>query len=66
LAPAYRAEAAERARQIAPILAEPRCAGLSACKMAAELMARNVPTPDGDKWHAVTVLRELDRLPAAG
>jgi hypothetical protein len=40
LAPAYRAEARERARRIAPILTELRCAGLSARKMAAELMAR--------------------------
>jgi DNA invertase Pin-like site-specific DNA recombinase len=66
LAPAYRAEARERARQIAPILAELRCAGLSARKMAAELTARNVPTPNGGRWHAVTVLRALDRLAASG
>jgi hypothetical protein len=34
--------------------------------MAAELMARNVPTPNGGRWHAATVLRALDRLPASG
>jgi hypothetical protein len=30
--------------------------------MAAELMARGVPTPNGGRWHATTVLRALDRL----
>src|SRR5215472_3421873 len=55
LAPAYRAEAAERARAIAPILAELRCAGLSARQMAAALMARNVPTANGGRWHAASV-----------
>jgi hypothetical protein len=56
----------ERARRIAPILAELRCAGLSARQMAAELMARNIATPNGGRWHAATVLRALDRLPASG
>jgi hypothetical protein len=56
----------ERARRIAPILAELRCAGLSARRMAAELTARNVPTANGGKWHAASVLRALDRLPASG
>jgi hypothetical protein len=65
LAPAYRAEAVERARQIAPLLAELKCAGLSARKMAAELTARNVPTPNGGRWHAASVLRALDQLPVA-
>jgi len=37
---------------------------MSARRMAAELMARNVPTPTGGKWHRATVLRALDRLPA--
>jgi hypothetical protein len=32
----------------------------------AELMARNVPTPSGGRWHAATVLRALDRLPTSG
>jgi hypothetical protein len=26
-----------------------------------ELMARNVPTPNGGKWHAACVLRALGR-----
>jgi hypothetical protein len=34
--------------------------------MAKELMARGVPTANGKRWHAATVLRALDRLPAAG
>jgi DNA invertase Pin-like site-specific DNA recombinase len=53
LAPAYRAEAIERARQLAPVLAELRAAGMSARQMAAELTARGIPTPDGGRWQAV-------------
>jgi DNA invertase Pin-like site-specific DNA recombinase len=57
LAPAYRAEAAERARKLAPLLA----AGMSARQMAAELTARGILTPTGARWHAQTVLRVLGR-----
>src|SRR5215472_6341518 len=46
------AAAFQRARRIARILAELRCAGMSARRMAAELMARSVPTPNGGQWHA--------------
>jgi DNA invertase Pin-like site-specific DNA recombinase len=61
LAPAYRAAAMERARQLAPVLAELKSAGLSARRMAAELTARGVPTPNGAKWHGQTVRRMIDR-----
>jgi IS5 family transposase len=61
LAPAYRAEAAERARQLAPILAELKSAGLSARRMAGELTARGIATPSGGRWHAQTILRMIDR-----
>src|SRR5436189_2384678 len=44
LAPAYRAAAVERARKLAPLLAELKGAGMSARRMAAELTARGVPT----------------------
>jgi DNA invertase Pin-like site-specific DNA recombinase len=43
LAPAYRAAAVERARDLAPILAEFQSAGLSARQIAAELTARGIP-----------------------
>jgi DNA invertase Pin-like site-specific DNA recombinase len=61
LAPAYRAEAMARARQLAPVLSEMKKAGLSARQMATELTARGVPTPNGGRWHGQTVIRMLDR-----
>jgi DNA invertase Pin-like site-specific DNA recombinase len=62
LAPAYRAEAIERARQLAPLLAELKNAGMSARQMAVQLTARGIPTPTGARWHAQTVIRMLDRV----
>jgi DNA invertase Pin-like site-specific DNA recombinase len=56
-----RAQAIERARQLAPVLAELRGAGMSARQMAAELTARKIATPSGGRWHAQTVLRIIDR-----
>jgi DNA invertase Pin-like site-specific DNA recombinase len=61
LAPAYRAEAVERARQLAPLLTELKGAGMSARQMAVELTARGILTPTGARWHAQTVLRTLAR-----
>jgi DNA invertase Pin-like site-specific DNA recombinase len=61
LAPAYRAAAMERARQLAPVLAELKDAGMSARKMAAELTVRGIPTPNGGRWHGQTVRRILER-----
>ena len=61
LAPAYRAEAVERARQLAPVLAELKDAGMSARRIAAELTARSIATPNGGRWHAQTVLRMMYR-----
>jgi DNA invertase Pin-like site-specific DNA recombinase len=60
LAPAYRAEAIERARQLAPLLAELKSAGMSARQMAAQLTARDIPTLTGARWHAQTVIRMLE------
>jgi DNA invertase Pin-like site-specific DNA recombinase len=65
LAPAHRAEAVERARQLAPMLAELKIAGMSARRMAAELTARRVATPSGGRWHAQSVLRMVDRVRCA-
>jgi hypothetical protein len=61
LAPVYRAEAAERARQLAPLLVELKGAGMSARQMASELTARRIATPNGARWHAQTILRMIDR-----
>jgi DNA invertase Pin-like site-specific DNA recombinase len=55
-----RDEAKERAEQLRPVFAE--LAGMSQRKMAAELNAREIPTPAGGQWHAVTVKRVLSRL----
>ena len=60
LAPANRAEAIERARQLAPVLAELKSAGMSARQMARELTARGIATPSGGRWHAQSVLRMVD------
>jgi len=61
LAPANRAAAIERARQLAPMLAELKRAGMSARQMAAGLAARGIATPNGRRWHAQTVLRMMER-----
>jgi DNA invertase Pin-like site-specific DNA recombinase len=61
LAPTYRAEAMERARELAPVLAELRGAGMSARRIAVELAARGIATPSGGRWHAQSVLRMIDR-----
>ena len=50
LAPAYRAEAVQRARQHAPVLTEMKSARLSARQMAAELTLRGIQTPTGARW----------------
>jgi DNA invertase Pin-like site-specific DNA recombinase len=52
--------ALDRAEQLRPVFAE--LAGLSARKIAAELNARNIATPAGGRWHAVTVQRVRSRL----
>jgi DNA invertase Pin-like site-specific DNA recombinase len=57
---ANRDQARARAEQLRPMLAE--LANLSQAKMAAELNARSIPTPEGGQWHAVTVKRVLSRL----
>lgn len=52
--------AAERAQALRPVLAE--LVHLSLREQAAELNRRDVPTPAGGKWHAVTVKRVRSRL----
>lgn len=61
LAPKYRAEAVERARQLAPMLRVFKQDGLSARQIAARLTERNIPTVAGGRWHPQTVLRVMER-----
>lgn len=60
LAAANRAAALERAQALRPILAG--LSELSATGAAAKLNARDVPTPAGGRWHAMTVIRLRRRL----
>jgi DNA invertase Pin-like site-specific DNA recombinase len=64
LAPLYRAKAIQEAKVLSPILVELKGKGLSARQIATELAARSVPTANGGKWHAQTVLRTMRRLPS--
>jgi DNA invertase Pin-like site-specific DNA recombinase len=60
IAPANRAEAIERAKDLAPLVAEIMSTGVvSACGIARELSARGVK----GRWRAKSVLTMLDRLP---
>jgi DNA invertase Pin-like site-specific DNA recombinase len=52
--------AKERAQALLPILAELN--GMSARAIATQLNVRNVPTPNGGPWYAVTVIRVQRRL----
>jgi DNA invertase Pin-like site-specific DNA recombinase len=54
--------AAERAEALRPVFT--KLAALSANKAAAELNARQVPTPTGSPWSALTVIRVRARLAA--
>jgi DNA invertase Pin-like site-specific DNA recombinase len=57
--------AARQAADIMPIIAEIQNAGSSSLReIAAELNARNIPTPRGSVWSAVQVRRALNRLAA--
>ena len=55
-----RAEAQARADALRPVFTE--LAGLSANAIAVELNTRAVPTPNGGRWHALTVIRVQKRL----
>jgi DNA invertase Pin-like site-specific DNA recombinase len=58
-----RDEAVARAEALRPILTE--FAGLSARAIAVELNRREVPTPTGSPWSAMTVIRVQRRLQAS-
>ncbi len=62
LAPAYRAQAVERAQALVPVVAEIRAAGASSLReIAAGLNARGLLTPKGGQWSAMQVKRVLER-----
>ena len=60
LAPKYRKEAIQRAKQLAPIIRELR--GYSLSRIAAELNKRKVTTPRGGRWDHSSVRNVLQRL----
>ena len=57
-----KAAAVERAKALAPLFDE--LAGRSAREIARILNERNVATPTGKPWSAMTVIRVRDRLAA--
>jgi DNA invertase Pin-like site-specific DNA recombinase len=65
LAPKYREEARQRAKQLHPVIAELQGKGLSLAKIAAELNKRKVPTPRRGRWDHSSVRNVLNRLQAA-
>ncbi len=63
LAPAYRAEAVERAQALAPVVAEVRAGGASSLRaIAAGLNMRGIATAQGKPWSAMQVKRVLERV----
>ncbi len=64
LAPKYREEARQRAKQLEPVITELKGEGLSLAKMAAELNKRKVPTPRGGRWDHSSVRNVMRRLAA--
>jgi DNA invertase Pin-like site-specific DNA recombinase len=63
LAPAYRAEAVERALALAPVVAEIRATGASTLReIAAGLNAQGISTAQGGQWSAMQVKRVLERV----
>ena len=54
--------ALERARGLAPLLADMKLRGLSSRAIAAELTTLGIVTPSGGRWHPQTVQRTLGRV----
>ena len=62
LAPAYRAQAVERAQVLAPVMAEIKATGASSLReIAAGLNARGIQTAQGKPWSAMQVKRVMER-----
>ncbi len=64
LAPKYREEARQRAKQLEPIITELRGEGLSLAGVARKLNERKEPTPRGGRWDHSSVRNVLQRLAA--
>ena len=62
LAPANKAAAIERAKNLHPMLADLIASGASLRQIAAELTKRGIGTPRGGRWHPTTIGRVLNRL----
>jgi DNA invertase Pin-like site-specific DNA recombinase len=62
LAPANKAAAAERAKNLRLVLADLIASGASLRQIAAELTKRGIGTPRGGRWHPTTIGRLLNRL----
>ena len=56
-----KANAQERARSLAPLLADMKVRGLSSRAIALELTTLDIATPSGGRWHPQTVMRALSR-----
>ena len=64
LAPKYREEARQRAKQLEPVITELRSEGLSLAGVARELNKRKVATPRGGRWDHSSVRNVMQRLAA--
>jgi DNA invertase Pin-like site-specific DNA recombinase len=64
LAPKFKEEARQRAKQLEPVLGELKGQGMSLAKIAAELNKRKVATPRGGRWDHSSVGNVLRRLAA--
>jgi DNA invertase Pin-like site-specific DNA recombinase len=62
LAPANKAAAVERAKNLHPVLADLIASGASLRQIATELTRRGIGTPRGGRWHPTTIGRVLNRL----
>jgi DNA invertase Pin-like site-specific DNA recombinase len=64
LAPKFKEEARQRAKDLKPVVTELKGRGLSLAKIAGELNKRKLPTPRGGRWDHSSVRNVLQRLTA--
>jgi len=64
LAPKFKEEARQRAKQLEPVITKLRGEGLSLAGVARALNSRKVPTPRGGRWDHSSVRNVLNRLAA--
>jgi DNA invertase Pin-like site-specific DNA recombinase len=62
LAPKYREEACQRAKELEPLICELREKGYSRNRIAEELNKRKVPTTRGGRWDHSSVRNVIQRL----